>query len=268
MTLIINDIHIKRNQKEAYIVACADRRLTYRKELNPKKKYNSGKKLFKIEYLNSCVSFWGNAIAKNKSQNYELLSSWIPNFIRHNSDCKTLLEFSERLRDRLNKYMHTDHLRNEASGFHLSGFNENSLPEFFHFSNCQWNPEKNKYTNITWKFGNVADDFLGRDFPGEFKWDKKEWNSIQFVGTQTYRNGDIKIHVSAWKKLDETFDEIFSHPNFKTNKEKNEDTIKNLYKFKLDFIGAVYSNWGTVKNVGGPFDIMILKPKKGVANKT
>lgn len=257
MTLIINDIYIKEAQDECYIVACADRRLTYKDQPNRKRRYTSGKKLFKIEYLNATVSYWGNARTYR-----ELLSSWLPNFIRINNKCGNLKEFAEKLRDDLNANMHSDDLRAWASGFHLSGFDRLNIPEFFHFSNCKWNSSLLKYENIEHKFGNVAADFLGRDFPNEFGWDRVHWNSITKIGHQTYRNGDFKVHESAWNKLDQVMSSVFSDNNFMRKPDKNDLTIEKYYRFRLNFIGSIYQNWGNVKNVGGPFDIIILRPQK------
>ena len=258
MTLIINEIHINAKKSDCYIVACADRRITYKD--STKKEMN--KKLFRIEYLNACVSYWGNTRIKNNQGNYETLSSWLPNFIKKSSSITNLYDFSVLLRSALNKKMHTSDLRSWDSGFHLSGFNNDNNPEFFHFSNTNWQVEKGKYVNTSFAYREPYADFAERDYKSFFEGNKIDWTKLKAIGHQTYRNGDFTIHEAAWKKLDEAFDSIFGHNNFTFKRDRDDKNLYEYYKFKLKFIGDVYQRWGQTKNVGGPFDIVILRPRK------
>lgn len=260
MTLIINEIHIELEKNKSYIVACADRRIT-RKNTSKKEKYETNKKLFGINYLNACLSYWGNITVKGETGNYETLSSWLPNFIKKNADIKTLSEFSMKLRNTLNQKMHSDHLREYASGFHLSGFDSNNNPEFHHFSNTNWIPENGKYTNTTFKYKEPFSDFAEKDYKNFFTGEGIDWNNLKATDNSTYRNGDFAVHVAAWDKLDKAFDEIFRQDNFKFKKSRDNENLIKYYKFKLKFIGDIYQKWGHTKNVGGPFDIIILRPK-------
>lgn len=256
MTLIINEIHIKGKKSDSYIVACADRRITYK---NSRAKHTN-KKLFRIEYLNSCLSYWGNTRIKGNSGTFETLSSWLPNFIKNHNSVSSLHDFSIQLRTILNSKMLSGDLRNWDSGFHLSGFNNDNNPEFFHFSNTNWQLEKGKYANTLFAYKEPYGDFAERDYKSFFNGDTIDWANLKATGSQTYRNGDFTIHEAAWKKLDDAFDNIFSHSNFSFGRERDDKSLHEYYKFKLKFIGDVYQKWGKTKNVGGPFDIVVLRP--------
>ncbi len=105
MTLISNEIFLLNTLKESFIICAADTRLTYRKESDPKKKYKKGKKIFKIEYLNGTVSFWGaTSLIEDRKQKF--LWDWLPNYITKSSNETSLLGFANGLRTELNKKMH------------------------------------------------------------------------------------------------------------------------------------------------------------------
>jgi len=255
MTLISNAIHLEPQLRDSFIVCCADTRLTFRDITNPKEKYIKGRKLFKIEYLNGSVSFWGaTALFENSKQ--KSLSEWLPVFIKKSSHHTTLRAFAEELRYELNKKMHKPFLGKEASGFHLC-----RIPEFMHFSNCGLDQQTGNYGNITDSFRGIGEDFLGRDI-SHFKWDGSVDNYPPIRGIQLYRNGSIKVHSLAWDKLDEVFATLFRFPDFKyPYSYKDEDVIK-FTKQKLNFISSIYNNWAKTKIVGAPWDIIILRFKQ------
>lgn len=190
------------------------------------------------------------------------MHSWLPNFIKKSNSIKTLLEFSITLRNSLNAKMHPAHLKQWASGFHLTGFDKDNNPEFIHFSNTEWSPVEQKYTIKLNKYKEPYGDFQERDYKEFFSGTGIDWSELKGYGYRSYRNGDFAIHNAAWDKLDQAFNEIFSKNNFSFKKTKNDESIIKYYKFKLKFIGDIYQQWGHTKNVGGPFDIVILKPRK------
>ena len=262
MTLILNEIHIKREQSDSYIIACADRRITYKEGTQLKNLPRTTKKLFKIDYLNSCLSYWGNTRAKSDFGNFELLSSWLPNFIKRNSHIDNLAEFASCLQKKLNQKMHSNDLKTWASGFHLCGFNKERVPEFYHFSNASWDNEKDKYFNVSHKFSELTADFADEHFKEFFIGEEINWLNIKQTGKRVYRNGDFIVQDAMWEKLDKTLKEIFDTSNFSFKIEKNDENLIKYYQFKLKFIGDIYQKWGRTKNVGGPFDIVVIRPKK------
>lgn len=262
MTLISNEIYLLDTLKNSFIVSSADRRLTYRTVKNPKEKYVSGKKLFKIDYLNSTVSFWGATQLTNEKNKIELLSDWLPKFITSQHSQKTLLDFANDLRGELNKRMYKPFLKLEPSGFHFSGIRPDGVPEFIHFSNCGLNSATGYYENIISEYREPFQDFLNRDAL-EYGWDGINPNSFQPANSiRLYRNGDIKAHAAAWDKLDQVFHIVFSYPDFKKPYASSDADILKLTRQKLTFISSIYNSWANTKIVGAPWDIIILRNKK------
>lgn|GEM_PF-1178433 len=259
MTLISNEIHLQPNLDDVFIICCADTRLTFRGETNKKKKYLKGHKLFKIEYLNGTVSFWGaTSLFENNVQKY--LSNWLPNFITKRNHHTTLKSFVDDLRSELNRKMYKPFLEKEASGFHFACINPNGVPEFIHFSNCGLDASTGNYGNIINEFREPQEDFLKRDV-FEFNWngDPKTYTAVP--GISLYRNGSIKAHSAAWSKLDEAYRTLFLYPDFKyPDGNVNADIIK-FTRQKLLFISSLYNSWAQTKIVGAPWDIIILRKK-------
>ncbi|MFO0507955.1 MAG: hypothetical protein ACK5YS_03700 [bacterium] len=259
MTLLTNEIRLIDGFTETLIISTADRRLTYPKENNRKKKYESGKKLFKIEHLNATVSYWGNCVLINEKGNQEFYFSWLPNFIRKSYHIDNLMEFARKLKAELNIRVPAQTLREYASGFHLAGYTKKGEPEFIHFSNCNWNSSKVIYENILYAYKEPYADFL-EEHAKQFGWDGHNASSVKAKNeSMTYRNGDIKIHEAAWGKLDEVFRTVFSFSDFKTISTKKTDDLEQLVRLKLKFIGDIYNRYAYTNWVGGPFDVIILK---------
>lgn len=261
MTLISNEIYLLDNLKNSFIVSSADRRLTYRKVANPKEKYISRKKLFKIDYLNSTVSFWGATMLKNEKGDNELLSDWLPKFIRNRHYHTALLDFAFDLKTELNRRMLKPDLKKEPSGFHFSGLRNDFVPEFIHFSNCGFDEKTGNYGNILSEYRDPSQDFLERD-AFEFGWDGINPSSFRpSSNIRLYRNGDIKAHSAAWNKMDEVFNLIFSYKDFNRPNLKLDTDILKLTRQKLTFISSIYNSWAKTKIVGAPWDIVILRNK-------
>lgn len=254
MTLILNEIYLIDGFRKTMIVAAADRRLTRPKAKTRKGKHLTRKKLFEIHHLEGTVSSFGCSVVVNKGQ-YELLSSWLPNFIKNQYSCPDLGTFAQNLCGTLNQIMPKSELKSTATGFHICGYNNQDIPEFWHFSNCNLGKHFN-YVNIKPRFKNPSPDFLGRD-ARSLGWDGKNVSSITVKNIiQTYRNGDFRAHEAAWKKLDEVFNILFQFSDF--NKPKTKDEFKKFIRFKLKFIGSIYQNWAKNKIVGAPFDVIIM----------
>jgi hypothetical protein len=254
MTLILNEIHLFDGFKNTLIVAAADQRITY---LNGPKKYGKGKKLFKIEYLNGTISYCGYSFVYINNK-YQLLSSWLPNFIKKQNACPDLKSFAYIICNELNKIMPKNKLRIFPSIFHICGYNNRGIPEFWHFSNCEFDPKKAKYVNMSSQFKEPFPDFLGRDAL-EKGWDGNNPETFASSGICSYRNGDFKVHAVFWENLDQLFEHLFSIDNNFTRPD-NPEKLKEFIKFKLNFFGSIYRKWAKEKIVGSPFDVFILKP--------
>jgi len=262
MTLILNEIHLLDGIKNTRIISAADRRFTVPNSNASKTSgYIYGPKIFKIEHLNATVSFWGYAYVKEEGI-YKKLFNWLPAFINKSSEIKTLKEFANVLKDRLNSIVPKEEFKKHASGYHFCGYNSDNLPEFYHFSNCEY--YDNEYRNIRDCFGDVLDDFLGRDAI-KIGWDGQNKESVTVKNMmQIYRNGDIAAHCITWNALDDLFKNLFKLPNFKW---KNENLDYEKYmEYKLKFINSIYNHWAKEKWVGGKFDIIVLQPQKSKQN--
>lgn len=261
MTLISNEIYLLDPIKGSFIVCCADRRITYRHAKNRKEKYTSGKKLFGISYLNATVSFWGATQLGNGKGKFDLLSDWLPKFITRHHDLTTLLDFATTLRTELNKAMYKQYLRIEPSGFHFAGIRRDGVPEFIHFSNCGWNATSGYYENPASEYREPFEDFLQRDAKS-FGWDGLNPSSLKPSGyTTLYRNGDIQAHSAAWDRLDEVLRTIFSYRDFRKPQFSSDADIISLNKQKLTFISSIYNSWANTKNIGAPWDILVVRNK-------
>ncbi|MBL0745581.1 hypothetical protein [Chryseolinea lacunae] len=257
MTLITNEIHLVDGFDDSFIISTADRRLTYRKEANAKRKYKTGKKLFKIEHLNASLSYWGNTMLINEKGNAEFYFNWLPNFIKRKHAIDNLMDFAKALKDELNRRVPVDNFKREPSGFHFAGYRSSGEPEFIHFSNCKWTG--NEYQVVNYGYKDPYADFLNEHAKG-IGWDGSTHASVKGVKSTTiFRNGDFRIHEAAWKNLDNVFEEIVKHHDFGKLTSLRDDALAKFVQFKMKFIGDVYSKYADTKLVGGPFDVIILK---------
>jgi len=81
MTLIFNEIHIVDGLDNTFMIAAADRRITYLDG-----RHENWKKLFKIHYLQGAISYFGLAEFHIKGKTGVInLSSWLPLFIKENA---------------------------------------------------------------------------------------------------------------------------------------------------------------------------------------
>ncbi len=256
MTLIINEIHLLKGLAETFQIAAADRRI-----MRGNKIESPRKKLFTIPHLNATVSYFGLAsFVKSGKEIY--LSEWIPNFISKSNDTKNLEEFSNCFRDALNSEIPLRFRKSYCSGFHLSGYRQDGLPEFWHFSNIS-GMEGPYYNAPVENYGKPGADFLWRDAIEFFHWDGLDPLSAK-NGRYVYRNGDVRTHVIAWDILDTPMKEIMNLPDF--HKPKSIEEYAEYVKFKFEFISYVYKHWANTKIVAKPIDIVILT-KNGLIEK-
>ncbi|NMB57091.1 hypothetical protein GYA19_04095 [Candidatus Beckwithbacteria bacterium] len=249
MTLIVNEIHILDGFRNTFQLAIADRRITRNGKFD-----SNRKKILPIPYLKATVSYFGLAsFIKNSKEIY--LTDWLLLFIRNNSTINNLKDFSNRLCQLLNKEIDKEILNRNISGFHISGYNNQGFPEFWHFSNINamvgWN-----YGNVLPQYNQPTSDFLERDAINLFGWNGQNCdtnkNAIQF-----YRNGDIRTHVLAFEEIDKFMLQIFKLSDF--NKLNNEEDYANYVKFKFELISLIYTNWAKNKIIGKPIDVYIFK---------
>lgn len=256
MTLILNEIHLRDGLKDTFQIAAADRRITRGNEIESPRR-----KLFAIPFLNATVSYFGLA-AFFKGNKWIYFADWLPHYIRSSTHCSNLEQFSIELSETLNDVIPLKYRKENISGFHLSGYNEDSLPEFWHFSNIP-GMSGLSYNKPVERYGKPTSDFLKRDVLNHFNYDGTNPESA-INGVQIYRNGELITHVMASEELDKAMSKIMEYPNF------NMPTTIELYadyvKFKFEIISYIYKHWAKKRIISKPIDIIIIK-KDGLYEK-
>lgn len=248
MTLILNEIHLFNGLTNSMIIAAADRRISRSGVYD-----STRRKLFKIPHLNGAVSYFGLACVYPDGRE-EYLSSWLPNFINHQSATNSLKGFAENLQSSLNSIVPPSILKNNPSGFHICGYNSLGYPDFWYFSNI--GSLKNfKYGNLHSQYDSPDSHFLGRDAKDNFKWDGVNALSAQ-NGVQIYRNGDFRAHAFAWEKIDEIYSQLLSFPDFKVPKSAGE--YKEYIKFKFEMLAYIYKKRASQEIIARPIDVFIF----------
>ena len=249
MTLILNEIKIENGLKNSYWICAADRRLTFEGKF-----HSNRKKIFPIRYLNATVSYFGLAVWKIGVKEV-YMSDLLRDFILKNTHCYSLDNFAIRLQFFLNGKVPKNLLKEYASGFHLSGFNNQGWPHFMHFSNVI-DMDEFKYIKLINKYKEPWADFLERDAKKHLNWDGQSSDKIDNKGFIN-RNGEIRTHALISQKFNLMMKEIFEISDFYNidNQNKHADYVR----FKFDFIAKLYEKWTDNKVIGKPIDLYILK---------
>lgn len=248
MTLVLNEIHLVKDLTHTVLVAAADRRITRRDG-----SYDSTrKKLFDIPYLDAAVAYYGlAAVYPHGTQEY--LSSWLPNFIKSHSSITSLQDFAAILRDELHRVIPNSMLRDNPSGFHISGYRRDGLPDFWHLTNVG-SLRGPYYSDLQPQYQTPTSDFLARDARQTYGWDGKNPGSAA-NGAHVYRNGDFRAHAIASKHLDEALAGFFEFSDFR--KPCTTAEYGNYVKFKLEVLAYIYHRWAKKKIIGKPIDVIV-----------
>jgi hypothetical protein len=250
MTLVLNEIHTRDGFKDTLMVAATDRRIS-----NLDGTYNSTrKKLFKIEYLNGAVSYFGVASTSSGVP----LSDWLPRFITRTANATDLRTFATRLKNEISQVIPKHILRKHPSGFHICGYQKNGLPDFWSLSNTR-SIEQFKY-NCQDHYKKPSSDFLGRDAKACFGWDGNNPGSAKSNRVQIYRNGDFRAHAIAWINLNFIFNELRKFPDF--NRPRNPKQYGESVKSKFEIIAYIYKKWAKQKIIARPIDVFVILPPK------
>jgi len=251
VTLIVNEICAYQGLNKTIVVAAADQLI-----MTPDGKQVRRKKLFEIPYLRGTVSYFGLAEVFPDGRRQDL-SAWLPAFIREHSAIADFETFAMRLREALHGVVPEAALRNNPSGFHISGFNSHGLPDFWFLTNVG-HFEEFQYRCLRARYGLPESHFLGRDAKN-LGWDGRDPSSVRNSQLQTYRNGDIRAHVAVWNLLDRALTELTQlpgHPRFRRPTTPAE--YGKWVKFKFEVIAYFYKKWATKQIVARPIDVCVL----------
>jgi hypothetical protein len=249
MTLILNEIHLLNGLNESILVAASDRRLT-----TPDGSYNDTRpKQFHIPYLRGAVSYFGLAAIEHGGKTV-YFADWLPNFIARHAQTQSLQDFAESLREELHRRIPPSVLKDCFSGFHICGYDNRELPDFWYLSNIGGMTEF-RYINPKPRYAAPESHFLDRDA----KSDKWGWDGIDpssaNSGLQIYRNGDIRAHVVAWKLLDKVFKRLLVFPDFKPL--RTPEDYGKYVRFKFEVIAYFYKCWADKEIIARPIDVLV-----------
>lgn len=246
MTLLLTEIHCLDGLSHSCIVFAADRRISRNGKYDATRK-----KIFKIPYLQAAVGFFGLAeIPYNR--NVLPMSDWLLRFIRRNSHLDDLETFANALARKLNSDVPTQLKRKYRSGFHTAGYNASGIPEFWYIRNV-----RDDRVTVTGKY-EAREDFLRQD-AASLGYDGLDPGSAQTGLAQTYRNGDIRAHVTAWEIIDEGFSALLEEPEFQELKTITD--YEKWVKFKMEVIAYFYKKYCLVSLVARPIDTIVIEGK-------
>ena len=243
MTILANEIRIKRSITDVTLVQVADRRLSINGKF-----HSNRRKVFEIPYLKASVGYFGLAQPTMR----EYFSSWLPNVIRHNHSIKTVKEFSQCLMSELNNKVSKALLKSNASGFHICGLANDGIPEFYFVRNIE-GMEGSFYKGLLDSYL-YSEDFRARDAINTavngVQGDLATLHDVIFW----YVNGDLRSFWDFWLPATQFIDSFCQNQDFPTLKFDLERA-----KWKLRVIAQLYDKYAKQKIVGGPIDGIEIK---------
>lgn len=238
MTLLATEIHNHDDPQNAFIVFAADRRIT----LKNGKYGGTRKKIFEIPWLRGAIGYFGVAEAVEHGKRLPM-QEWLQGFIRRSVGCTSLKELATALARELNSAVPQLWQRTEVSGFHLAGFTDADLAEF-------------------WFVRNIGDD--GRPTLGSYQcreeFQRRDVAHLQFGAAMIYRNGDIRAHVAAWKELDASFGSLLQGPGFRRLRKAKD--YSEWVRFKMEVVAHFYKKFHPQPVIATPIDVLVIPDRK------
>jgi hypothetical protein len=247
VTLLLTEIYVGTDMHDVTIIFAADRRISYEKKFHA-----LCKKIFRIPYLNAGIGFFGLAEV-GRQPNATPMSDWLTSFIRKNHDTRTLRDFAHRLKDELNGDVPRTSKTSNPSGFHIAGFNQDGLPEFWFVRNIE-KMDQYRYIGYLDRYF-VTEDFLTRDARREIGYDGVS-PKVSEPRMKGYRNGDIRGHMIAWKDLDGVLLRFLDLRDFRSLRTIPE--FEEFTKFKMELIAKFYEKYCTGSSIGKPIDVFSI----------
>jgi hypothetical protein len=235
MTLLATEIHNHNDPDKAAIVFAADRRISNARTGGY---LGTRKKIFAIPSLNAAIGYFGLAQLPGSLP----MQEWLETFIRRNANKITLEEFSKKLAAELNAIVPGPWHSTYQSGFHIAGFNAQKQQEFWFVRNID------DAGGLTLGEYQAHEQFQGRDAP----------TLSPGIG-MVYRNGDIRAHVTAWEKIDESFGVLLPSPGFRTL--RTPEDYANWVRFKMEVIAYFYKRYQRNPIIARPIDVLLITTK-------
>jgi len=246
MTLLVNEIFIRKSDDKSAIVFAADRRITAGGRFHSERK-----KIFPIPYINAGIGYFGLAQLTRNT----FLSEWIPEFIENHVELHSIHDFAKALQSDLNQQVNKGFLRQNPSGLHICGYNEDKHPELWFVRNIQ-TMEGPRYSGFSDHY-TVTEDFNGRDRLKMERQIELEGSSGEY--NQYYVNGDIRGFHSLWILLEYALMKMLKEPDFHSIAQRS-DLLKSA-KFKMETISLLYEEFASSQIIGEPIDTFLLTPE-------
>jgi len=262
MTLLINDFCMRGDLRDGYILTVADRRLSYDKTHPKHHKPEHATKVFEITRLNAAIGYFGLAYFRSNIQHDSIpLSPWLQSFINHYHIAKTIGEFAEALCDKLNSLMEKKDVEKGITGFHICGYNQDDIPEFWVVRNIG-----NDYSQPCLNYYLCDEVFPAKD-AAKVGYDGENPN-IGFYRRNFYINGDPEPFHRIWHPLSAFVDGMIQRGGFGKRydplAQRTDEDLRKIAKWQMKVIGDFYSQFGDKgkKIIGGSSDAIVLRPKK------
>jgi hypothetical protein len=243
MTIIANEIRIRRSIADVTLIQVADRRISINGKF-----HSNQKKIFEVPHVKGSVGYFGLAQPTTR----EYFSSWLPNVISKSHGTRTIKEFAQYLMDELNRNVAKSLLRTNPSGFHVCGLADDGIPEFYFIRNIE-RMEGPFYKGFKDSYS-CSEDFRTRDAIRDNNGQLRELDSLHDI-ILWYVNGDLRSFWEFWLPATQFIDNFQLNSEFPDLKSDLERA-----KWKLRVIAQLYGRYAKQKVVGGPIDGIEIKP--------
>jgi hypothetical protein len=227
MTLLTTEI--VRARAGDVVIFAADRRIT-RGTLPD----GNRKKIFRIPNRQAGIGYFGLAEIPLGSS-IQPMSEWIQDFFFQLKPSDDLESIAQRLAAELNTAVPKSLRDAETSGFHLAGLAADGRAEFWFVRNIDDN------FKLTQSDYQIREEFKSRDAL-----------ALPQGALCGYRNGDIRAHVVAWEKIDESFGSLLGTPSFRPLTTIGD--YVDWVKFKMELVAAFYEHFAMESIIGSPVD--------------
>lgn len=219
------------------------------------------KKILGVEHLAAGLGYFGNAhVGRNKI----LMDEWLERFIQESSDCATLEQLAQRLRDGLEADL-TDAQRQRMLGLHVAGYTEQEglrLPTFWFVRNIQ-GMRGPFYVGVGERF-EVSEDFLLRDV--RFVKPELLHEYLLDHGGHVYRNGTLAPYVAVADHVYSLFRTIWAlRKEWRIEEFQPPSTLARyaaLSRFHIELTARIYELFSDSENppIGGGVDVITIAP--------
>lgn len=75
-----------------------------------------------------------------------------------------------------------------------------------------------------------------------------------------YRNGDVRVHATVWRSIDESFGSLLQANGFR--RLRNPEDYKSWVRFKMEMISYFYKQYYPRPIIARPIDVILITPNR------